>query len=125
MAGMIHEEIEEFCEKKMKGKKNIEISGLFTTSAVNIIWSMISGKRFEYANKDNESIMSLLQELFRGGNVTGGILIFPKLKNFISLFYEFPSDTTNDKLVKLFNVSTVIFLETHHGNENLIANHLK
>jgi methyl farnesoate epoxidase / farnesoate epoxidase len=88
----------------------VNYKGLFNVSAINVLWTIMAGKRF---NRDDEHLQKLLQTLefiFRSGNAVKASIpiplillrMFPKLRDFMG--------TRNDlfkSLTQFFEVSII------------------
>ncbi|KAJ4434999.1 hypothetical protein ANN_23571 [Periplaneta americana] len=58
-----------------------KVTGLFTVSALNVLWGMIAGIRYERNDERLQDLLKRLTEVFRAGNPTGPLTnIFPILK---------------------------------------------
>ncbi|XP_069672280.1 methyl farnesoate epoxidase-like [Periplaneta americana] len=80
MEGFILDEVEDIL-LHMKDLKVMQVTGLFTVSALNVLWGMIAGIRYERNDERLQDLLKKLTEVFRAGNPTGPLTnIFPILK---------------------------------------------
>jgi len=88
MEGLIQEEIATLIEnlnKRISGSKNIQEDGilikdLFPVSVINILWTIMAGVRYDHNNESFQTLMYNVNEFFRNGSPTGGIMAMPILR---------------------------------------------
>lgn len=88
MDGLIHEEIAVLMEnlnKRISSTKDmqsegIQIKDLFPVSVINILWAIMAGVRYDHDNENFQLLMHNVNEFFRNGNPTGGIMALPILR---------------------------------------------
>ena len=85
LEGLMHEEVQECMaqmEKKLKITATIPVHDLFGVSVINILWTVMAGKRHSH---DDEEFLHLLQNInviFRTGTPLGTLVAtFPILKH--------------------------------------------
>ena len=86
LEGVIHEEVEE-CMTQMENKlketssSTIPIHDLFGVSVVNILWTVMAGKRHRHDDEDFVNLLQNINVIFRSGTPLGSIVArFPLLK---------------------------------------------
>jgi Cytochrome P450 len=88
MDGLIHEEIAVLMENLNKRissaddmqSEGILIKDLFPVSVINILWAIMAGVRYDHNNESFQMLMHNVNEFFRNGNPTGGIMAMPILR---------------------------------------------
>ncbi|XP_071454081.1 methyl farnesoate epoxidase-like [Hetaerina americana] len=66
--------IREHPEGPLKGSRIIQANGIFTMHIVNILWALMSGKRYSIDDAHLKKLFNLLTRTFRSGQVSGGLL---------------------------------------------------
>ncbi|XP_063924929.1 probable cytochrome P450 305a1 isoform X2 [Zophobas morio] len=112
MDAMVKNEIEEVLQILKNSRSNIRLSKLFAPAILNILWTLVAGKRIARDDLFLDEMLDLLSKRGKMFNVTGGVLnqfpwiryIAPKWSGFRLIEY------INGKLKKM--ISTTI--EEHH-----------
>ncbi|XP_059480644.1 methyl farnesoate epoxidase-like [Neocloeon triangulifer] len=89
MEGLNHEEISTLMQNlddriskagDSMDTKGIEIKDLFPVSVINILWAIMAGVRYDHNDESFKTLMFNVNEFFRNGSPTGGIMAFPLLR---------------------------------------------
>ncbi|XP_046402243.1 methyl farnesoate epoxidase-like [Ischnura elegans] len=68
------ERIDNHPEGPVASSKIVPANGLFTVHIINVLWALISGKRYSYEDNELHNILKLLSRLIRTGQASGGII---------------------------------------------------
>ncbi|XP_065352558.1 uncharacterized protein LOC135947516 [Cloeon dipterum] len=105
MEGLIHEEINTLinnlnqriaASKDEMETEGIQIKDLFPVSVINILWAIMAGVRYDHKDENFQVLMHNVNEFFRNGNPTGGIMVLPILR-----FVPFVNAPYNRQLVSV------------------------
>ncbi|ODM92885.1 Methyl farnesoate epoxidase [Orchesella cincta] len=105
MQSVIHAELHDLVhELNISLKENNGIhtfDNYFTVSALNVVWSMLAGRRFEHSDPKLLRLTKILKELFESCNVANSFLfVFPEWRNW---FPEWTGMSTQRRIFKEMN----------------------
>lgn len=77
--GLIIDEIEEFLDKILRKKSQVQVNHLFNNSVINVLWAIMAGTRFSHDDKDFKLLLDVLDKTFRSGGFTNKIVFLRRL----------------------------------------------
>ncbi|KAG0710129.1 Methyl farnesoate epoxidase [Chionoecetes opilio] len=101
---IVHDEVRELLKEIGSAKGSISLPGMLGVSAINILWAILGGNRFERSDGRLWDLVERLNIVFRAGEISGGIV-----QSFPFLRHVFPkSHSFNTVLDGLFQVDNFI-----------------
>ena len=92
----------------------VDLKSIFTVSAINILWAIIGGKRFQRDNVKFKKLLDNVDMFIRGGNLAKAVISVPAF--LVRLFPSLPGllGLTDDLVVPIQQ-----FIEVYFGLSNM------
>lgn len=117
MEQIIKDELEEFVavfKEKVESTNQdriLNMTGVFNTFFVNVVWLLIHGERFPYRDPKFQQLLDLVHDVTKSGKFGGGLLgSYPFLQKYAPVWSGFTQyHEANVAIVRYFEVINIIF----------------
>ncbi|KAL0278353.1 UNVERIFIED_CONTAM: hypothetical protein PYX00_000191 [Menopon gallinae] len=103
MEDVVLGEVDDFFHSYFENCNTVQVSGLFNTSVINVLWAMMGGKRYPHDDQEFRLLLDCLQKRFRNGTVAGSFKNrHPFLSKLLPFLKQVKEENVIDELIRNF-----------------------